>query len=233
MAKQKTIYDVGPLRTITSTLDLLSKEQGEQRMVLITGQQGIGKTSGALHWCELRRGEGVYLRMPPSSCLPVGQLLDHIEAALGLSRMSTVRLHRIHAIIDQLRDNPRVLVIDEADEIGHKDHLGVLRYIHDLAGARIAFISFPKLRQKFLGDPALKGRVFLAPALECLTRAEVRTILRDLGPDVADVIHDLSGGRTREVIVLSDHLRRLPEDARTADNLRSLARKYTLTAQVA
>ncbi len=199
--RQKTIHDVGPLKTITASLDMLLAEEGEQRLLLITGEQGTGKSFGAKLWCQSHRDESIYIEAPPSSCLPIGQRL--------------------------------LLVFDEADRMRGKDPLDVLRYIHDQASAKIAFISVPALRESFLSRPELKGRVVLSPQLKPLTRGEVRKILPDLADAVADAIYDASGGRIREVLVLSGHTRRLKDENRTPENVGKISRQYTLSAQVA
>jgi DNA transposition AAA+ family ATPase len=232
--KGKDVYRIGPTDRLLSALDALLAEDGEQRMLLISGEPGTGKTLAVHLWCSEHEHEAVYIDTPPAALLRTGRLLELLEESLGLPVRGQPTLYaRCRAIITALTDSPRLIVFDEANRLARSDYLDLLRYIIDeTPGAKVAFVSLPHLEHMFRVRRELRSRLFLRVALAPLTRDEAAQVLTDLAPPVIDEIHKVTGGHMRELFVLARHVRRLKADNQTPDMVRRIARRYTL-AQVA
>jgi DNA transposition AAA+ family ATPase len=229
-----TIYQVGPMKKLLGALDALLADDGEQRMLLVSGEPGTGKTLGVHLWCSLHPEEAVYIDTPPAALLRTGRLLELLEQSLGLPVRGQPTLYaRARALIAALTDSPRVIVFDEANRLRSSDYLDLLRYIVDeTPAAKIAFVTLPHLEHMFRVRRELRSRLFMRVALALATRDEIAEVLPDLPAQAVDAIHGVTGGHMRETFVLARHVRRLKPENMTADAIRRIARRYTL-AEVA
>jgi DNA transposition AAA+ family ATPase len=137
------------------------------------------------------------------------------------------------AICEELRQNPRLLIFDEANRIRQSHYLDMLRYVHDVAGARIAFISFPSLQYVFGLHPEFGSRLQLRYQMKPLTATEVAAVLPGFPPEAVEAIHTASGGRPRSVMVISELLKNVDRKEWTADTVRRIARRFTMARAAA
>lgn len=227
------IHMIGPMVALQKVLTAATKLTARpQRMCLIIGDPGMGKTLGARYFAA-QHEDAVCLQIPPASILRPGRLLRLLEEALGMPVGGQATLYDATlAIIDELQRRPRLLILDDANRIRSYDYVDMLRFIHDEAGARMAFISMTALEHLFRKYPEFSGRVQLFHRLKPPTKAEIAGILDDFSPEAVDAIYDLTAGRMREVMVLAEHFRmaRVPGSQRTPGNIRRVARAFTLRA---
>jgi len=144
------IHLIGPMdglqKALTAGLHLTRRPE---RMCLIIGEQGMGKTVGSRLFCA-QHPDAVYIQIPPASVMRPGRLLQLLETALDLPIAGAPTLFdRLHGIIAELRQRPRMMVFDNANRIRKYDYIDMLRYVHDEAGARMAFVSIPSLEYVF------------------------------------------------------------------------------------
>lgn len=228
----RDVYLVAPMDELLKALGTaLSMRRQEQRLYLMVGEQGTGKTLGSKLFCSQHPRETVYLSVPPASVMRAGRLLQVLEQALDLPIRGAPNLFdRLQAIVAHLRVRPRMLVIDEANRIRREEYLDMLRFVHDEAGAQIAFVSLPPLEHTFRRYPELAGRVQLCHRLGLVTAEEARSLLSDLPPETVTEIHEISGGRMREIVVLAGIFREgdLEREHWTAEMVQKLATKFTL-----
>jgi len=230
----QTIHLIGPMDALLKTLTAaLGMTRRPERMALIIGDQGMGKTVGSRIFCEQHPDEALYIQIPPASVMRPGRLLQLLEQVLDLPVAGAPTLFdRLHGIIAELRRKPRMLVFDNANRIRKYDYIDMLRYIHDEAGARMAFISVPTLEYVFRQHREFAGRLQLYHHLKPATRAEIAAVLPEFPDDMVAAIHDQSGGRMREVMVLAEIFRagRIPKKDWTPQVVQRVARTFTLRA---
>lgn len=227
------IHLIGPMVALQRVLAAARRlTRRPERMALIIGDQGMGKTLGA-RWFASQHDDAVYIQIPPASVLRPGRLLHLVERALDMPVGGRTTLYdAMLGIIDELRRDPRLLIFDNANRLRRYDYIDMLRYIHDEAAARMAFISIPALEHVFRQHAEFAGRLQIYHQLKPPTKDEVRAILPDFSTEAVDAIYEFSGGRMREVMVLAEHFRmdEVPVKERTPDRVRRVARAFTLRA---
>jgi len=201
-----------------------------ERMALILGEQGMGKTVGSRWFCS-QHADACYIEVPPAPILRTGRLLKLIEAELGMAGGSTL-FDRTLAIADELSRQPRMLVFDIGNRLRRYDYIDVLRYIHDRARARMAFVGTPALERVFREHAEFAGRVQIRHALRPTPLAEAMAIFRDFSDQAAAAIHEITGGRMRQMLVLAHAFRsnKIPLERRTPDAVRRVAQSLTVRA---
>jgi len=225
------IYLIGPMAASLKVLEAARRlTRRPERMSLLIGDQGMGKTLASRYFAS-QAEDVVYIQIPPAPILRPGRLLQLLEEALEIPVGGAPTLYdRALAIIHELARQPRMLVLDNANRIRRYDYIDMLRYIHDEAGARIAFVSIPALEHVFRQYREFAGRLQIYHQLKPPTREEVASILADFSQEAINAIYEISGGRMREVMVLAEHFRmdQIPTRERTPDRIRRAARVFTL-----
>lgn len=120
---------------------------------IITGDNGRGKTTAVQAYCAAHSDETAYLVLDQTT--HIIDALNAIAAALGIeAQMSGPASFRKAAIIRALQRKPRLLIIDEADEIKPR-LLSILRTIYGDNDGRcgIVFVGTSKL-ERMLKHPA-------------------------------------------------------------------------------
>ena len=226
------IHLIGPMdgiqKALTAALHLTRRPE---RMCLIVGEQGMGKTVGSRLFCS-QHPDAVYIQIPPASVMRPGRLLQLLESALEMPVAGAPTLFdRLHGIIAELRQRPRMVVFDNANRIRKYDYIDMLRYVHDEAGARMAFVSIPSLEYVFTSYAEFASRVQIRHHLRPLTASEVAAILTDFPAEVAQTIYEATGGRTRSVMVLAELMRSgVDRKQWSPDAVKTVARSFTLRA---
>lgn len=128
---------IGPLyatRLVTQTLNYIDyawKHRRENIWLLVAPWQS-GKTCTAEHWRAYIKSCPHFYQETPPSC-SYAELVSRLHAAFGLPPV-TVSYRRRDAIIDFLRANPMLLLIDQAEELSVRA-LNELQHIWDRAKA--------------------------------------------------------------------------------------------------
>lgn len=226
------IYLTKPLDSLLKALEVgRSLTTHSERLCLISGLPGTGKSTGAKIFCA-QHEDAIYLNPPPASVLRPGRLLSLLIEVLDVRIGPQSSLHhRLQSIIQSLRQRPRMLVFDEGDRLRSQDNLDLLRYVHDEAGARIAFVSIPRLEGALLRSAAVGTRLGIIYRVEFPSLEEVLEILPDLPGETAKEIFRLADGHMREVMVIARLLRAgVKKEQWTPNTVRRVARSFTLRA---
>jgi len=230
----ETIHIVGPMDGLLKALAAASRmTRRPERLTLIIGEPGCGKTIGARIYAAAHPDDTVLIEIPPASVMRPGRLLQLMERPLDLPIGGAPTLYdRLLTIIEELRQHPKLLIFDEANRIRQSKYLDMLRFIHDVAGTRMAFISIPSLQYVFELHPEFGTRLQLRYGMKPLTVSEVSAILPDFPAEAAEAIHHHSGGRPRTVMVLAELLRSGEIERRnwTAEVIGRTARRFTVRA---
>jgi len=227
------VFVVRPMRQLLGALEAARRLKGtSERMSLIIGQQGLGKTLGARYFAT-QHDDTAYLQVPPAPMLTPRRLLGLIEGALGMSVGARRTLHDTGlGVIDRLRRYPRLLLFDNANRIRRYDYIDVLRYIHDEAGARMAFISVPQLEHIFRQYPEFSGRCQIIRRMDPPEPAELAQMFPGISPAALDAMYKVTAGGIRELMVLRYYFAEqgiAPRDW-TVEDVNDIASRFTLRA---
>lgn len=104
-----------------------------QNFGMVVGPSGCGKTSAAKYWSEEPANQDRAIFITANGCMTRKAILRRIAKGVGVwsSGDSDVLLERICA---ELAERPRLIIIDEADQISSKMKLEALRSILDNTG---------------------------------------------------------------------------------------------------
>lgn len=129
-------------------------QKGQPGLMLVWGNPGRGKTECAKEWAV--RSGALYIRVMQNWSAKA--MLNTICSKINGMELSTVdKVTKI--LMQELDDNPRVIMIDEADRL-KPDNIEHLRDIHDETGAPMIFIGEPSLYSKMiLSEGRTKSRV--------------------------------------------------------------------------
>ena len=187
---------------------------------LITGDNGRGKTTAVQAYCAAHPDDTAYLVLDQTT--HVIDALNTIAAALGIeAQMNGPASFRKAAIIRALQRKPRLIIIDEADEIKPR-LLSILRTIYGDNDGRcgIAFVGTSKL-ERMLKQPANDLRYMD-------TRISLRGTIPEM--DESDAIklineyeHDLERAEMRELHKWANIYSRNQGGIRALRNLMNIA----------
>lgn len=156
-------------------------------MSAILGHPGTGKTRGAQEYCKINP-KAVYVRADVT--MSSKELLLEIGEALGENLGYGSLRSIMRRIIGKLREDPRILIIDEADllVVGYSvKKLEILRTIYDETkthGNAILLVGMPRLEAFLKKGPSLKenlsqfdSRMGFVLRMAGLKREEVEAVL--------------------------------------------------------
>lgn len=114
------------------------KYKGIERMLLVIGEPGLGKTETALHYTA-NSGDSLFIRTYELMTGP--WLCQTILFELGQEPFNRSK-RNLELIVEILRNKPRVIIFDEIDRFARKPEiLETIRDIHDAAHIPIVFIG--------------------------------------------------------------------------------------------
>ena len=137
------------------------KLHGVERMAVIAGEVGLGKTVAALYF-GVSEGATMLTIWPGMS---QHWLLRELAKELGVNPVAWRTENLIEQIKKVLLEEPRVIILDEVDHFfrdnGAKglDALETLRMIHDLCRCPMVFIGEEQIGKKIERIPRLYDRL--------------------------------------------------------------------------
>jgi DNA transposition AAA+ family ATPase len=176
-------------------------EPGSERMVLLNGATGTGKSTALLHL--LNQTNGIYTEASPAWTLT--SMYRRIMTAIGQEpRRLNIDMEEI--IIDTMGRHTRPLFIDEIDHIllpGATTTLRMLealRSIHDKSGMPIVMVGMDKIEQKLRTREQLTRRIFQWVTFTDLDRDDARIVADTLcdvpiADDWLDALFEKTKGR--------------------------------------
>lgn len=100
---------------------------------MIVGPSGCGKSSAVSHWMDMDRNFEKAIVITANGCMTRKSILRRIAKGVGIGSSADADT-LIERICTELTERPRLIIIDEADQIGMEGKLEVLRSILDGAG---------------------------------------------------------------------------------------------------
>ena len=180
-----------------------AKLKGVERMCLIYGPPGLGKTECALQFSA--NNGSIYMRM--KKLMAARWFLKELIDRLGsFSPRTTEEL--FNRIIDLLKEKSRTLILDEVDYFTSDSKITeTLRDIGDITGCPMVLIGMQNADKRLMRYPHLYDRFVDIVKFEPLDREDIGLMIRELSDvdfpeDAIDKITALSEGKIRKTLAL-------------------------------
>jgi len=179
------------------------KLKGVERMLLATGEPGLGKTEAAIHFAA--QNGAVMIRTLQLMTGP--WLLREVVKELGAAperRISDV----FDQIIDLQKTKPKTIIFDEIDRFAEKTEiLETIRDIHDVCRCPIVFIGEEMADKKLMRYRRLYRRIVEVIRFEKLDREGVEQFVKKVSDvkfenEAIDRIAGETAGKISEIITL-------------------------------
>jgi DNA transposition AAA+ family ATPase len=208
----QTIYEIGPLEEYLAALNLMvTSGGGEQRILLATGDPGVGKTIGALLFCRECKVKSVYVNLPAEDLLRPRDLLDLLADRLGLSSDLRTRYDMARQIADHSLEGPAIIILDGAQVLRRYQLFDVIRWIHDEGAHTFALVGLPILEHVVREHREFGGRILLHHKVRVAEADEVAALFEGYPAEAIEQIHEETGGRMRQVMALRRWLEEMVE----------------------
>lgn len=182
------------------------KLKGVERMLLATGEPGLGKTEAAIHYCAMNGA--VLIRT--LEMMTGSWTLRTIVSELGGSPY--YRSDKNFELIKQLlASKPRTIIFDEVDRFTRKPEiLETLRDVHDVCHCPMVFIGEEMADKKLMNNRRLYRRFVEIVRFEKLDADGVKNFLLEMSEikyqtDAVEQIARESNGKISEIITMIHH----------------------------
>ncbi|MBU4316306.1 MAG: AAA family ATPase [Proteobacteria bacterium] len=148
---------------------------GIDRMCLVYGDPGLGKSETAIWWVNTFGGNSAYIR---TKKLMSGRwLLEEIVSELGVSpAYKTSEL--FNQAVEALAGTDRVVILDEVDYLAHDARvIETIRDIHDTTGSPFVFIGMDQADKKLKRFRHLWRRFSQVVRYEPLDKEDITAVL--------------------------------------------------------
>ena len=216
--KHEVVPTSNVIKAVTMMEDLRSASAGEEKMGLIHGDPGLGKTTAVTHLTQ--RTNGVFLRARVS--WTVRSMLQSIQRELG-QEPGHFSDPMVEEVVQSLALDPRPLIIDEADYLLRQiDMLDALRDIYDTAQVPVVLVMMKEAPRKIRSKSRLsrfKRRItqwveFEPISLEDVERTAETMAEVEVQGGLLERIHEDTAGNMGKVVIA---LARVEEFAKTND----------------
>jgi AAA domain len=212
-------YKIVPVKNITLLAQageaLINRQPGAPGMGLVYGRTGAGKTTACAWFRE--KVNGVYVRA--MALWTPFMMMEAIATELGVAgATSTSKL--LSAICASLKDQPRPLIIDEADYlVDRKTMIETLRDLHDDTTSPVILIGMDGIERTIQQRRQLSGRILRQVPFHTCDLTDTHLLAEGLcevgiESDMLENLHRRTKGSPRLIMV---GLSRLEEKAKALD----------------
>jgi DNA transposition AAA+ family ATPase len=200
--KLKFVHTRNVAEFIATASKLQRVEAGVPGMGLIFGNRGFGKTSAAIYYTGQKENNAVYVRA--KSDWSYGWMMEELCIELGVTPRRGAKA-KYDDVVSSLVENPRLVVIDEANLIAPK-LLETLRGINDTTHNPVLFIGHEGVVDKLrrmgpLFDRLLYMSEFKSLEIGDLERFAESCLEMDVEADVLGRLLKQTGGNFRKCVV--------------------------------
>lgn len=193
-----------------------AKLKGVERMALVFGAPGLGKTETALQYAA--NNGSLYIRMKKlmSARWFLRELIDRLG---GSPEWRTEAL--FNQAIDLLRQRKRTLILDEVDYFTSDSKVTEsLRDLHDITGTPMLFIGMQQADKRLMRYPHLYDRFVEVVRFQALDREDIELMAKELSEvtfedDAIDKIVAESEGKIRKVLAFIHRAEYVARGSRT------------------
>jgi len=180
-----------------------AKLKGVERMALIFGAPGLGKSETALQFAA--NNGALYMRMKKLMTARwfLRELIDGLGSSPGWRTEDL-----FNQVLDLLNRRKRTLILDEVDYFTSDSKITeTLRDIHDITGTAMLFIGMNQADKRLMRYPHLYDRFVEVVKFQPLDREDVELMTKELSDvafdeDAIDKIVTESEGKIRRILAL-------------------------------
>jgi len=145
------------------------------KLALVCGEHGLGKTQTIMWW--VTKNDAVYVR----ACQGMSSrwLLSEIAEELG-ERPFWHTQETFILIENYLKQNPKIIVVDEVDYLIEKQTVETLRDLHDRTGCPIVLIGMGSVDRKLARYKHLTDRLYETMRFEHFNQEDIKEIIEQL-----------------------------------------------------
>jgi DNA transposition AAA+ family ATPase len=178
-----------------------AKLKGMERMALIFGAPGLGKSETALQFAA--NNGALYMRMKKLMTARwfLGELIDCLG---GSPKWRTQEL--FNQVLELLKERKRTLILDEVDYFTSDSKIiETLRDFHDITGTPMIFIGMNQADKRLMRYPHLYDRFIEVVKFQPLDREDVELMIKELSEinfdgDAIEKIVSESEGKIRKIL---------------------------------
>ena len=173
---KKTFIRTKNVKQFVSLMDELQKLPSNiPKMALVYGEHGLGKSQTIQWWAD--KNDSVYVRATQG--MTSRWLLSEIVEELGEEAYWHLQ-DNFELIENILKENPRVVIVDEIDYLIEKSIIETLRDLHDKTGCPMVLVGMGTADKKIARYPHLMDRIYKILKFEKFNSDDVKEILTEL-----------------------------------------------------
>lgn len=173
---KKNFIKTKNVKKFTALMDELQKLPGNiPKLALVYGSHGLGKSQTIQWWAD--KNDSVYVRAAHG--MTSRWLLSEIAEELGEEPFWHTQ-ETFTLIENHLRQNPKVIIVDEVDYLIEKSTVETLRDLHDKTGCPIVLVGMASADKKLARYSHLVDRIYKSFRFEPFDSDDIKEILTEL-----------------------------------------------------
>ena len=173
---KKTFIRTKNVKQFVSLMDELQKlPPNIPKMALVYGEHGLGKSQTIQWWAD--KNDSVYVRATQG--MTSRWLLSEIAEELGEEAFYHSQ-ETFTLIENNLRQNSKVIIVDEVDYLIDKSIIETLRDLHDKTGCPVVLVGMGAVDKKLARYPHLMDRIYKKLKFEKFNSDDIKEILTEL-----------------------------------------------------
>lgn len=172
----KTFIKTRNVKRFVALMDELQKLPSNiPKLALVYGEHGLGKSQAIQWWAD--KNDSVYVRA--NQGMTSQWLLSEIAEEFGEDPFWHTQ-ETFVLIENQLKQNPRVIIVDEIDYLMEKSTVETLRDLHDKTSSPIVLVGMGAVDKKLARYPHLCDRLYKTLKFEHFDFDDIKEILNKL-----------------------------------------------------
>ena len=212
----KSFVKTKNVKKFVSLMDRLKKlPPNIPKLALVYGSHGLGKTKTLIWWAT--KNDAIYVRA--NNDMTQNGLLKEIMLDLNIRPFHSMQ-DNLDEILKYLRQDPKILIVDEVDYLFNKNAIEILRDIQDNTGTPIVLSGMGVVDTKIARYKHFDDRLYKKLKFEHYNEEDIREILNEMT--------DLSftDDATRYLASRTNQFRKIVQ---TLDELEKIAETNNLT----
>lgn len=172
----KTFIKTRNVKRFVAMMDELQKLPSNiPKLALVYGEHGLGKSQAIQWWAD--KNDSVYVRA--NQGMTSRWLLSEIAEELGEEPFWHTQ-ETFTLIENNLRQNPKMIIVDEIDYLMEKNTVETLRDLHDKTSCPIVLVGMGAADKKLARYPHLCDRLYKTLRFEHFDFDDIKEILNKL-----------------------------------------------------
>ena len=164
------------VKKFVSLMDELQKlPPNIPKMALVYGEHGLGKSQTIQWWAD--KNDSVYVRATQG--MTGRWLLSEIAEEIGEEPFWHSK-ENFEIIENNLKQNPKTIIIDEVDYLTDNNTVEILRDLHDRTGCPIVLVGMGYIDKKLSRYPHLVDRLYKSLKFESYNANDICEILSEM-----------------------------------------------------